>query len=142
MSPTFENGEYLIVDELTYRFDDPKRGDVVIFRYPRNPKEFFIKRIIGLPGETVSIRGKEIAVTTADGTTTSLTEPYVKNLGNGADATYTVAEDSYFVLGDNRPESSDSRVWGLMPKQNLIGRALIRLLPAHRASLFPGSPMY
>ncbi|HEY4502056.1 MAG TPA: signal peptidase I [Candidatus Paceibacterota bacterium] len=141
MSPTFENGEYLIVDEITYRLSPPKRGDVVIFRYPRDPKEFFIKRIIGLPGETVVIQNGEVSVKGA-GTATVLTEPYVKNLGNGRDAEYVVDQDSYFVMGDNRPESSDSRIWGLMPRQNLIGRALIRLLPVTQASLFPGSAAY
>jgi len=142
MSPTFENGEYLIVDELTYRLDAPKRGDVVIFRYPRNPKEFFIKRIIGLPGETVSIQGGAVSVTEADGTIQTLSEPYVKNIGNGPDTTYVVDQNSYFVMGDNRPESSDSRIWGLMPRDNLIGRALVRLLPVAHASLFPGSATY
>lgn len=142
MSPTFENGEYLIVDELTYRLEAPKRGDVVIFRYPRDPKEFFIKRIIGLPGETVVIQGGTVSVRGVDGTTTTLDEPYVKNLGNGGDTEYVVDQDSYFVMGDNRPESSDSRIWGLMPRDNLIGRAFVRLLPITQASLFPGSATY
>ncbi len=142
MSPTFENGEYLIVDELTYRLDQPKRGDVVIFRYPRNPSEFFIKRIIGLPGETVTIKNGQVEVLTTSGATLALSEPYVKNLGNGADATYTVDQSSYFVMGDNRPESSDSRIWGLMPRENLIGRALVRLLPVGQAGLFPGHTTY
>lgn len=142
MSPTFENGEYLIVDELTYRLDAPKRGDVVIFRYPRNPSEFFIKRIIGLPGETVHIEGGVVSVTQTDGTTVALDEPYVKNLGNGRDATYEVDQQSYFVMGDNRPESSDSRVWGLMPRENLIGRAIVRLLPLPQAGIFPGKTTY
>ena len=142
MSPTFENGEYLIVDELTYRFNEPERGDVVIFRYPRNPKEFFIKRIIGLPGETVVVQDNTVSITTTDGATLTLDEPYIKNLGNGANATYEVDQNSYFVMGDNRPESSDSRIWGLMPRENLIGRAFVRLLPVTNVSLFPGSATY
>jgi signal peptidase I len=142
MSPTFENGQYLIVDELTYRFNDPKRGDVVIFRYPRDPKEFFIKRIIGLPGETVVIAGGQVSVQTTSGATVALDEPYVKNAGNGRDTTYTVGTDEYFVMGDNRPESSDSRVWGVLPEDNLIGRALVRLLPATQIGLFPGHATY
>lgn len=142
MSPTFENGEYLIVDELTYRLEEPKRGDVVIFHYPRNPSEFFIKRIIGLPGETVAIKDGEVSIEQSDGTTIVLDEPYVQNAGNGRETTYTVDENSYFVLGDNRPESSDSRVWGLMPKQNLIGRAFVRLLPVQEAGIFPGKTTY
>lgn len=142
MSPTFENGEYLIVDELSYRLEAPQRGDVVIFRYPRDPSEFFIKRIIGLPGETVTIAGGSVSVTRADGTTVALDEPYVKNLGNGRDATYEVTGESYFVMGDNRPESSDSRVWGLMPRENLIGRAIVRLLPVQHIGIFPGKTSY
>jgi signal peptidase I len=142
MSPTFENGEYLIVDELTYRLEAPKRGDVVIFRYPRDPSEFFIKRIIGLPGETVAIKDGQVEVQHADGTTAVLDEPYVKNLGNGRDASYEVEPGTYFVMGDNRPESSDSRIWGLMPEKNLIGRAIVRLLPVPEAGLFPGKATY
>src|SRR3990167_9915226 len=84
MDPTFSNGQYLIVDELSYRLQDPARGDVIIFRYPKNPKEFFIKRIIGLPTETVSINGNAITITKADGKTVALSEPYVTKPGNGS----------------------------------------------------------
>lgn len=142
MSPTFQNGEYLIVDELTYRLDEPKRGDVVIFRYPRDPREFFIKRIIGLPGESVIIENGKVLVETQSGETLTLQEPYVQNIGNGRDAAYELRADEYFVMGDNRPESSDSRIWGVLPRENLIGRAFVRLLPADQASLFPGSASY
>lgn len=142
MHPTFENGEYLIVDEISYRFEEPERGDVVIFRYPRDPSEFFIKRIIGLPGETVTIEDGSIMVTEASGEMITLDEPYVKNLGNGRDAAFEVDQESYFVMGDNRPESSDSRIWGLMPKENLIGRAIVRLLPIQHAAIFPGKTTY
>jgi signal peptidase I len=142
MVPTFEDGQYLIVDELTYRFSDPQRGDVIIFRPPPAPKEFYIKRIIGLPGETVNIRSGDIFITSPDGHTFELTEPYIYNMGNGADATYRVGDDEYFVMGDNRPESSDSRVWGLLPREKIVGRALVRLLPADQLSLFPGSAAY
>ena len=142
MDPTFENGEYLIVDELSYRFEAPKRGDVVIFRYPRDPSEFFIKRIIGLPGETVTIAEGKVTITDASGSTVTLDEPYVVNTGNGRDTTYQVDQGSYFVMGDNRPESSDSRIWGLMPRENLIGRAIVRLLPLQHADIFPGKTSY
>ena len=142
MSPTFENGEYLIVDELSYRFEAPRRGDVVIFRYPRDPSEFFIKRIIGLPGETVIVSGGQVSIKQTNGETIALTEPYVINPGNGRDTTVEVDSQSYFVMGDNRPESSDSRVWGLMPKDNLIGRAIVRLLPIQHAGIFPGKTAY
>ncbi len=139
MNPTFLNGQYLIVDELSYRLSAPQRGDVIIFRYPRDPKEFFIKRIIGLPNETVTIQNGKVEVTEVGGKTITLDESYVKNLGNGGDNTYKVGADEYFVMGDNRPESSDSRVWGLLPRNNIVGRAFVRLLPVNQLGFFPGS---
>ena len=139
MNPTFLNGQYLIVDELSYRFEAPARGDVIIFRYPKDPKQFFIKRIIGLPGETVSIRNGRLEVTEVDGKTIALDESYVINQGNGGDATYVLDQDHYFVMGDNRPESSDSRIWGPLPRENIIGRAFVRLLPIDTLGLLPGS---
>lgn len=139
MIPTFENGQYLIIDELTYHFESPQRGDVIVFRYPRDPKEFFIKRIIGLPGETVDIRGGKISVTKADGTTEELSDDYIAHEGNGSAMSVTLTTDEYFVMGDNRPESSDSRVWGPLPRQNIVGRAFLRLLPVQTLSLFPGN---
>ncbi len=142
MHPTFENGQYLIVDELTYHFEAPQRGDVIIFRYPKDPSEFFIKRIIGLPGETVHLSNDSVSVIETGGQTITLNEPYVANMGNGNDATYVVPPGNYFVMGDNRPESSDSRVWGMLPAQNIVGRAFLRLLPISTASLFPGRARY
>jgi signal peptidase I len=142
MHPTFENLDYLIVDELAYDFSAPARGDVIVFRYPNDPSIFYIKRIIGLPGETVSINHGLVTITKKDGTQLTLTEPYVVN----EDATYTksVTLDSseYFVMGDNRPNSSDSRVWGPLPKKNIIGRVDLRLLPIAHAGLFPGAATY
>ena len=139
MYPTFDSGDYLIVDELTYRFKEPERGDVVVFRYPQNPKVFYIKRVIGLPGETVSIQQGQVTILKADGTTIVLEEPYVVT----DDATYTestvVGPGEYFVMGDNRPRSSDSRVWGLLPDNDLMGRAFLQLLPARDTALFPGA---
>lgn len=140
MSPTFHNGEYLIVDELSYHLGDPERLDVIIFRYPRNPSEFFIKRIIGLPNERVQIVGSTITITTAGGDELQLEEPYVANRGNGGRVDVTLGADEYFVLGDNRPESSDSRVWGELPRENIVGRALFRLLPLSTLEFLPGSP--
>lgn len=139
MDPTFHNGQYLIVDELSYRLGEPERLDVVIFRYPKNPKEFFIKRIIGLPGESVSIVGNKVTVTKKDGSTLTLEEPYVVNHGNGSSATHNLKDDEYFVMGDNRPESSDSRIWGPLPRENIVGRAFVRLLPLDSFGVLPGS---
>lgn len=110
MEPTFENGEYLIVDQLTYRLDAPERGDVVIFRYPRDPSKFFIKRVIGLPGETVTLSGTEITVTgAAHPGGLILDETYLAGGHDDTFLTVSLAADEYFVLGDNRNASSDSR---------------------------------
>ncbi len=138
MVPTFEDAQYLIIDELTYHFQQPKRGDVIVFRYPKDPTQFFIKRIIGTPGDEVHISSAGISVTKKDGSTLKLDESYVVNQGNGGDQTYTVPNNSYFVLGDNRPESSDSRAWGFVPRTNVVGRVFVRLLPIQTAALFPG----
>lgn len=138
MVPTFEDAQYLIIDELSYHFWQPHRGDVIVFRYPKDPTQFFIKRIIGLPGDEVHISPSGISVTKQDGTTEQLDESYVVNPGNGGDQTYAVPANSYFVLGDNRPESSDSRAWGYVPRANVVGRAFMRLLPVQTAALFPG----
>jgi len=139
MHPTFESADYLIVDELTYRFQEPARGDVIIFRYPNNPKVFYIKRIIGLPGESVHIDRGRVSITRTDGSTLSLTEPYIVT----EDATYTedmvLGTDQFFVMGDNRPKSSDSRIWGPLPRKDIIGRAFLRLLPLSEIGALPGS---
>lgn len=141
MVPTFHHAEYLIVDELTYHLHEPERLDVVIFRYPRNPSEFFIKRIIGLPNETVYISQDNISVKRTDGTIIELDEPYVINEGNGNQKSYELGAEEYFVMGDNRPQSSDSRTWGPLPRDNIVGRAFLRLLPVTDVSLFPGSTL-
>lgn len=139
MHPTFEHGDYLIIDEFTYHFESPERGDVVVFRYPGDPSVFYIKRIIGLPGETVSIKRGEVSVTTEDGAVVTLPEPYVV----AEDVTYTLettlGPEQYFVMGDNRPKSSDSRMWGPLPRENITGRAFVRLLPVTDIELFPGA---
>ncbi|MCX6786587.1 MAG: signal peptidase I [Candidatus Kaiserbacteria bacterium] len=142
MHPTFENLNYLIVDELLYYFKTPARGDVIVFRYPDNPSLFFIKRIIGLPGETVSINRGVVTITTVDGQNITLEEPYMVS----EDATYTkdvsLNSEGYFVMGDNRPNSSDSRVWGPLPRKNIVGRVDLRLLPIKKSGFFPGATTY
>ena len=142
MHPTFENLDYLIVDELLYDVRAPARGDVIVFRYPGNPSIFYIKRIIGLPGETVSINHGIVSIRTTSGTTITLSEPYIVN----EDATYTkdvsLNPGEYFVMGDNRPNSSDSRVWGPLPRKDIIGRVDLRLLPVARSGFFPGATSY
>lgn len=142
MQPTFENLDYLIVDEFLYYFSAPKRGDVIVFRYPDKPSIFYIKRIIGLPEETVSIRRGVVTILAPNGEKHVLTEPYIVN----EDATYTkdvsLNPGEYFVMGDNRPNSSDSRVWGPLPKKDIIGRVDLRLLPVSQSGFFPGAASY
>jgi len=137
MVPTFANGEYLIVDELTYRLvHNPERGDVIIFKYPYDQSKYFIKRIIGLPGETVALQGGKVSVDTASSTIV-LQEPYI-SAATGDKLTVALKDNQYFVMGDNRPESSDSRIWGPLDKKFITGRAFVRLLPFNKISLFPG----
>lgn len=138
MDPTFHTNQYLIVDQLTYQKEDPTRGDVVIFRFPLNPKDFYIKRIIGLPNETVSIQGSDIFITKPnDSTQYKFEEPYIKFESNN-NITVTLKDDEYFVMGDNRPNSSDSRYWGALPKKFIVGKAYLRLLPLNTIDVLPG----
>lgn len=139
MEPTFENSEYLIVDQFTYHFEAPRRGDVIIMRYPKDPSVFFIKRIIGLPNETVEIQGKTVVVESTAHSTLTLDESFIDPSRMRSEFnTYPLGPDEYFVMGDNRIESSDSRSWGNLPRADIVGRALVRLFPPTRISFFPG----
>ncbi len=139
MVPTFENRNYLIVDELSYRLGSPERFDVVIFRYPKDPSKYFIKRIIGLPNEKVNLKGSDLTITNEehkDGF--KLEQPFVKNSSN-SNMHFELGDDEYFVMGDNRNASSDSRYWGPVKRDLLIGRAFLRLLPISDIDILPGS---
>tara|TARA_B100000508_G_scaffold140846_2_gene143825 strand:+ start:6950 stop:7588 length:639 start_codon:yes stop_codon:yes gene_type:complete len=140
MDDTFRSGEYLIVDQVSYYFDDPSRGDVVIFRYPRDPSKFFIKRVIGIPGDTIAIKDSTVTITNQeypDGFT--LDEPYIKSMAAGNFLTETLSDREYFVMGDNRDQSSDSRAWGVLQEERIVGRAFIRLFPPNEIGYLPGS---
>lgn len=139
MIPTFENGDYLIIDKISYKLGNIKRYDVVVFRYPADPTKFFIKRIIGLPNETVDIRGKDVTITNRkypDGF--KLNQPFVKNLSTNS-THLVLKDDEYFVMGDNRNASSDSRYWGAVKTDLLIGKAFLRLLPINKIDVLPGN---
>lgn len=141
MSPTFEDKEYIIVDQITYRFNDPERGDVIVFHPPSNPNRFFIKRIIGLPGETVQLDGEKIIITKNDGNESiTIEEPYIteENLQREPRKSFKLNGDEYFVMGDNRNESYDSRSWGPLEREEIIGRAFLRLMPPTRIGVNPG----
>lgn len=135
MDPTFKDGQYLIVDELTYHFNTPERGSVLIFKYPNDPSKFFIKRVIGLPGEEVRINKGVVTIVNAENPQGfTLEEPYIK-FKKEETMSYTLNEGEYFVMGDNRLGSADSRVWGAVPEDNIIGRPFVRFIPP---ALFPG----
>jgi len=138
MEPNFETGDYLIVDELTYKFESPKRGDVVVLKPPMDLTKHYIKRIIGLPGETISVNGSVVVIKNKEhpeGFT--LNEPYITFQSDRV-ANYNLNDHEYFVMGDNRAVSSDSRIWGPLPSNLITGRALIRILPLKDLGIMPG----
>lgn len=140
METTFHSGEYLIVDQVTYHFEKPNRGDVIIFRYPRDPSKFFIKRVIGLPGDTISIEDGVITITNeANPKGMILSEEYAETMPPAAKFVEKVGEREYFVMGDNRDESSDSRSWGVLQEERIVGRAWLRLFPPQQADYLPGA---
>ncbi len=141
MSPTFEENEYLIVDEITYRFREPVRGEVVVFKSPNNSKDKYLKRIIGLPGEKVKIEDNKIIICSEEyPRCTVVDEPYIGETTEGS-VTITLGPDEYFVLGDNRDASYDSRRFGAIVKKDIVGRAVFRGWPFHRISTF-SAPEY
>lgn len=140
MEPNFFDHEYLIVDEISYRFSDPERGDIIVFRYPRNPQEYFIKRLIALPGEEVQVKGGEVIVfNDANPEGMVLEESYLaentKTYGLSEDKVI-LANDEYFVLGDNRNQSKDSRSFGPVNESFIIGKVFFRGFPFDRIKMF------
>ncbi len=131
MVPSFENGEYLLIDEITYRLRVPERGEVIVFRAPRSASTFYLKRIIGLPGETVQIDDGHVTVSNKDFPRgVELDEDYLPSgLRTPGNTKATLGAQEYFVLGDNRGQSSDSRVWGAVPRDHIVGRAWVRGWP-------------
>ncbi|MDD5721242.1 MAG: signal peptidase I [Candidatus Pacebacteria bacterium] len=139
MVPTFTNGDYLIIDKISYELGNPKRDDVVVFRYPGDTTKFFIKRVIGLPNETVDIKGNDVTITnSAHPEGFKIDQPFVKNTSNNEEH-IVLKSDEYFVMGDNRSASSDSRAWGPVKKDLFTGRAFLRLLPISKLNLLPGN---
>lgn len=142
MDPNIKNKEYLIIDEVSYRFREPVRGDVIVFRAPPEPKKFYVKRIIGVPGDTVDINGTQVTITNSahpDGLV--LDEPFITH-EHRDNIHVTVPANHYFVMGDNRSGSYDSRLWGMLPEANIRGRALLRLLPLNSISYLPAYHSY
>lgn len=139
MCPNFHTGDYILTDKITYRFSEPKRGDIIVFKNPRDPAQDFIKRIIGVPGDKIKIKDGHVYLNGH-----IIKEPYLDpNLMTNPqaflndDEEVTVKNDNYIVFGDNRPGSSDSREWGLLPKENIIGKAFFRYWPKEVIGLIP-----
>ncbi len=146
MEPNFHDHEYLIIDEISYRFNEPQRGDIVVFKYPRDPRQFFIKRVIGLPGETVKIENGLIFITSVDGQANTLKEDYLSSevetlLPVSGYGEVKLKDDEYYLMGDNRSQSLDSRVFGPVKSDFIIGRTWIRGWPFNKLTLF-ATPEY
>ncbi len=141
MDPTFSTGDYLIVDKLSYELGTPKRNSVVVLNATNagQPKKSFIKRIIGLPGETVIVKDNMVTIINSENPNGfTLDQSYVKHLWKGS-YQITLAGDEYFVMGDNRSASFDSRSWGPLNKKYIKGRPIFRLLPLGSIDFLPGA---
>lgn len=127
MEPTLQDRERLIANKISYRFESPERNEIVIFRPPIGIKRNYIKRIIGIPGDKIEIVDGEIYVNDQ-----ALEEPYVKYRSSEDMPPTIIPADSFFVLGDNRPNSSDSRYWGFVPRKNVVGKAWVVFWPLNK----------
>lgn len=138
MDPTFATGDYLIVDKLSYKIGAPKRNSVIVFKYPVDTRKSFVKRIIGLPGETVIMEKEVVRIVNAENPEGFvLDQSYVTHPAPGY-FSKKLADDEYFVMGDNRKESFDSRYWGPLQKKYLLGKPILQLLPLSKISILPG----
>lgn len=139
MRPTFLEGDRIFVDKVSYRFHVPERGDIVVFRYPLEPKKDFVKRLIGMPGEELEIHKGRILVNGEPLSNPPFSDYYYYNRNDwlyGAEGkVFKVPADAYFVLGDNSAHSSDGRNWGFVPKRNMVGKAFLIWWPPKRIKL-------
>lgn len=145
MQPNFSDGDYLVVDEIGYRVGEPKRGDVIVFRYPNDPSEYFIKRVIGLPGESLEIKDNTITIFNEEKPGGFvLDESAYLPKANVTTGSYTVdlKENEYYVLGDNRTASSDSRRWGALEENYIVGKAWVRAWPFDDFTIFSPAIYY
>jgi len=131
MEPNFTNGDYLIIDEISYRLSPPQRGEVIVFKYPNNPSQRYIKRIIGLPGETVEVKNGKVVIYHQGEEQGLLDESdyLLPNIQTPGDIRVSLDEGEFFVLGDNRLLSSDSRRWGPLRREHIIGKVFLRAWP-------------
>lgn len=144
MEPTLRPFNYLIIDRISYQFEEPERGEIIVFQFPYDPSRSIIKRVIGLPGETIILDESSITVQNdehPDGFT--LPESYLApERVRDTHMTVTLGDDEYFVLGDNREASADSRSWGALPREFIVGRAFLRLFPFNEIDIWPGATAY
>ncbi len=148
MSPTLEGGQYLVVDQVSYlkldmerlsrivpfwsaddadpkfAFDPPTRGEIIVFRYPADPSKDFVKRVVGLPGERVEVRSGTVYIDGAP-----LSEPYLRRSDRSSAGSLVLGEKQYYVVGDNRRNSNDSRAWGVVPEDHIVGKVLLVYWP-------------
>lgn len=136
MEPNFHNGDYLIIDEVSYRFREPKRNEVVVFHYPEDPKYEYIKRIVGLPGETVKVDEGKVTVYSEDKKEVLKEEYLPTSADTPGNTEVTLESNEYFVLGDNRSASSDSRRWGPLKEKYIVGKVWFHLKPLSVLSKF------
>lgn len=133
MEPNFYTQDYLIIDELSYRFRTPERYEVIVFKAPNHPGQYYIKRIIGLPLESIKIEDGNINIFDSSGSPISLNQSFLpKEINTSGNLNLTLGENEFFVLGDNRLASYDSRNWGPLDKELIIGRVWLRLWPSQR----------
>lgn len=123
MRPTLEDGEFVLVNKMSYRFGAVQRGDIIVFHFPLNPKEELIKRVIGLPGDRVSVQNHQVYINGQ-----MLNEPYIAQAPVYS-GEWTVLDGQLFVMGDNRNNSNDSKDWGLLPAENVVGKAILIYWP-------------
>jgi len=132
MEPNLHQDQYLLVNKLEYRLHPPARGDIIVFHYPNNPADDYVKRVIGLPGETVEIKDGQVFINGVP-----LEEPYLRG-STPSNYSGVVPAGSVFVLGDNRGNSSDSRMWGALPYRYIVGRAVLCYWPPEQWAILPG----
>ncbi|MFH1246257.1 MAG: signal peptidase I [Candidatus Liptonbacteria bacterium] len=146
MAPTFENGDYLLVDEVSYNVRNPQRGEVIVFRYPLDESTYFIKRVIGVQGDTVEFTNGKVKIINSehpDGMVLNesyLPQDIVTNPRPEKPSTFTLSAGQYLVLGDNRSYSFDSRDWGIIKSSEIIGMVRLRLWPVNDLQVFAAPP--
>lgn len=144
MEPSFHDNEYLIINEIGYRVNEPKRGDIVVFKYPKDPTQYFIKRIIALPGERIVIKDGDVRIYNAqkpDGAVLDESEYLLPGVKTGGETDLTLEKGEYFVMGDNRDFSMDSRMFGSIETKSIIGKAMLRGWPLDKLTYFE-TPYY